>query len=75
MILLKRTCNGCKALQTGQGRQVSKCLLGYGIHEVPIDIQNTPSGLTVSGGTIKPAELCPKPSTISSYIYLKGMCT
>lgn len=56
---MKRSCNGCRALDT---YFKPECLLGFKIQGCK-EIE----GMVVSW---KPLEECPKPKTFSEYIYL-----
>ncbi len=62
-----KTCNGCKALDIGIGRQATRCILGYKIQE-----DKRHYGIILS---YKPLEDCLKPKTLTDLIYLQMSST
>lgn len=59
---MKRTCEGCRALNTTFR---TRCDLGF-----KITVSKQYCGLDIAW---KPMEECPKPKTISEYYYLQNM--
>lgn len=61
-----KSCNGCRAYEEHQ--YYSKCLLGF--HITQLELRN--GEIIADGGDIRPIGddgICPKPRTISKYIY------
>lgn len=59
---MKRTCNGCRALEQING--YFNCILGYKIEQKYVE--------QVFNVGAKPKEECPKPTTYEEYLKLKG---
>ncbi|UUV26084.1 MULTISPECIES: hypothetical protein [Lysinibacillus] len=59
---MKRTCNGCRALENNRG--YFHCDLGYKVEQKTVE--------KVINVGAKPKEECPKPTTYDNYLKLKG---